>query len=396
MTPPAPENPQAPAGARPPVAHGPVHRGIVPPFLLQRIARMDDGEGVELEHAPEAARRTLGIDGPFRAERRNGEPGLPGLVRPSTRPGLQQPVAGSTPPGQPDRLIFDAKGTEDLPGERVRAEGEPDTGDLAVAQAYDGLGDTYALFWEAFGRDSIDGAGMRLDATVHFGDRYDNAFWDGARMVFGDGDGEIFRGFTGSLSIIGHELAHGVTERTANLVYQGQSGALNEHVSDVFGALVEQRLQGHTADQATWLVGAGIFTEQVRGVAIRSMRAPGTAYDDPVLGKDPQPAHMRDFVETTDDSGGVHINSGIPNRAFVVLAETLGGHAWERAGRIWYEALTGDRLTATAMFAQFAATTIAVGRELYGEGSAEADAVAAAWDAVGVAPGRLRQAMSRD
>lgn len=368
----------------------------MPPFLLRRIARLDGSEAPALDHAPEAARRTLGIDGPFREERRTGEPGAPGLVRPSTRPGLQQPVAGSTEPGQPDRRIFDAQGTEDLPGALVRSEGDEDTGDLAVTQAYEGLGDTYALFWEAFRRDSIDGAGMRLDATVHFGDRYDNAFWDGARMVFGDGDGEIFGGFTGSLSIIGHELAHGVTERTANLVYQGQSGALNEHVSDVFGALVEQRLHGHTAEEATWLIGAGIFTENVQGVAIRSMRAPGTAYDDPVLGKDPQPAHMRDYVETTDDNGGVHINSGIPNRAFVVLAEALGGFAWERAGRIWYDALTGDRLTATATFAQFAATTTAVARELFGDGSDEAEAVAAAWDAVGVAPGRLRQAMPRD
>ncbi|WP_309068862.1 M4 family metallopeptidase, partial [Microbacterium sp.] len=227
-------------------------------------------------------------------------------------------------------------------------------------------------------------------------DRYDNAFWDGARMVFGDGDGEIFRGFTGSLSIIGHELAHGVTERSANLVYQGQSGALNEHISDVFGALVEQHVQGHTAQEATWLIGDGIFTEKVQGQAIRSMRSPGTAYDDPVLGKDPQPAHMRDYVETDDDNGGVHINSGIPNRAFVVLAEALGGHAWERAGRIWYKTLTDDRITTTATFAQFAAATSVVAAELFGDDSGEARAVAEAWDAVGVSPGRVREKMRRD
>ncbi|MER7797713.1 M4 family metallopeptidase [Microbacterium sp. NPDC096154] len=381
-------------------------QGIVPPFLLSRIARLDESA---FGHAPEAARRTLGLDAPFREHRRrepegeqpggaesgHHEQSAPGLIRPSL-PSRTQTVAGSTQPGEPDRLIFDAQGLEDLPGTEVRAEGEPETGDVAVTQAYDGLGDTYALFWEAFARDSIDGAGMRLDATVHFGERYDNAFWDGARMVFGDGDGEIFRGFTGSVSIIGHELAHGVTERTANLVYQGQSGALNEHVSDVFGVLVEQRLRGDTAQEATWLVGAGIFTDQVQGEAIRSMRAPGTAYDDPLLGKDPQPAHMRDYVETTDDNGGVHINSGIPNRAFVVLAEALGRHAWERAGRIWYETLTGGRITATATFAQFATATGVVAAELFGDDSDEARAVAAAWDSVGVAPGRVREKMRRD
>lgn len=366
--------------------HGPRH-GIVPPFLLARIARSDDA----LDRAPDAARRTLGIDEPFRDQR--GAEAVPGLVRPSAHAELRQPVAGSTDPGWPDRVIFDAHGTEDLPGEQVRAEGEPATDDIAATEAYDGLGETYALFWDAFERDSIDGSGMRLDASVHFGEHYDNAFWDGARMVFGDGDGEIFRGFTGSVSIIGHELAHGVTERTANLVYQGQSGALNEHLSDVFGALVEQRMKRQTADEASWLVGEGIFMPSVQGQAIRSMRAPGTAYDDPVLGKDPQPAHMHDYVETTEDNGGVHLNSGIPNRAFVAVADALGGHAWERAGRIWFETLTGERLTATASFSQFAAATLVVAGELFGDDSAELAAVRAAWELVGVVPGRVREKM---
>jgi len=373
--------------------------GIVPPFLLGRIARLDESD---VGHAAAAARRTLGLDEPFRElrvgrQRAGGVTGRvgaaetpeegaagPGLVRPSARPELRTPVAGATRPGAPDRRVFDAQRREDLPGVLVRAEGEPETGDVAVSQAYDALGDTYALFWDAYRRDSIDAAGMRLDATVHFGDRYDNAFWDGARMVFGDGDGEIFRGFTGSVSIVGHELAHGVTERTANLVYQDQSGALNEHVSDVFGALVEQRTLGQTADEATWLVGAGIFTPRVRGVALRSMRAPGTAYDDVVLGRDPQPAHMRDYVETREDNGGVHINSGIPNRAFVAVADALGGHAWERAGRIWYDTLTTGRIPATATFAQFAAATRAVAAERHGTGSAEERAVADGWALVGV------------
>ncbi|MEL5990529.1 M4 family metallopeptidase [Microbacterium phosphatis] len=369
--------------------HGP-RLGIVPPFLLARIAGSDGS----LDRAPDAARRTLGIDEPFRSER--GASSTPGLVRPAVRAELREPVTGSTDPGWPDRLIFDARGTEDLPGAQVRAEGEPETPDPAVTDAYDGLGETYALFWDAFERDSIDGSGMRLDASVHFGQHYDNAFWDGARMVFGDGDGEIFRGFTGSISIIGHELAHGVTERTANLVYQGQSGALNEHLSDVFGALVEQRVRRQRADQASWLIGEGIFRPQVKGEAIRSMRDPGTAYDDPVLGRDPQPAHMREYVETQDDNGGVHINSGIPNRAFVAVAEALGGHAWERAGRVWFETLAGERLTATATFAQFSAATVVVAGELFGGDSEEVAAVRAAWDLVGVAPGRVRDKMLRE
>ena len=151
---------------------------------------------------------------------------------------------------------------------------------------------------------------------MHYGRDYDNAFWNGERMVFGDGDGEVFQGFTGSLDVIAHELAHGVVEDEGELLYRGQSGALNESISDVFGVLAEQHREGQTADQANWLIGEGMFTDAVQGRALRSLAAPGTAYDDDVLGKDPQPAHMRDFVPTREDNGGVHINSGIPNHAF--------------------------------------------------------------------------------
>ena len=167
-------------------------------------------------------------------------------------------------------------------------------------------------------------------------------------MVFGDGDGEVFTGFTRSLSVIAHELAHGVIDAEGGLDYRGQSGALNESFADVIGALAEQHLRGQTAAEASWLIGEGIFTAAVQGRALRSLAAPGTAYDDDVLGRDPQPAHMRDFVVTDDDNGGVHINSGIPNRAFHLVALTLGGFAWERAGRIWYRTLAARELPTDA------------------------------------------------
>jgi Zn-dependent metalloprotease len=218
---------------------------------------------------------------------------------------------------------------------------------------------------------------------VHYGHLYDNAFWDGERMVFGDGDGEVFGRFTRSLSVIGHELSHGVTQFASGLVYRGQSGALNESISDVFGALVEQYAAGQTSDQATWLIGAGLFTPEVQGEALRSMRHPGTAYDDDVLGRDPQPAHFDDYIQTDEDDGGVHLNSGIPNRAFVLVADALGGHAWERAGRIWYDAMT-TRLPADVDFAGFALATAHAASARYGEVSAELDAVRAGWHGVGV------------
>ena len=157
------------------------------------------------------------------------------------------------------RLISDAQGGTRLPGTSVRGEGDPDTGDVAVTEAYDGLGDTWALYAEAFERNSLDARGLPLRASVHYGRDYDNAFWDGTQMVFGDGDGKIFGRFTASLDVIGHELAHGVTEHTAGLMYQGQPGALNESMSDVFGSLVKQRKLGHSADAADWLIGAELL-----------------------------------------------------------------------------------------------------------------------------------------
>jgi hypothetical protein len=225
---------------------------------------------------------------------------------------------------------------------------------------------------------------MPLLATVHYGERYDNAFWDGRQMVFGDGDGIIFDRFTKALDVIGHELAHGVTEHTAGLLYRGQPGALNESISDVFGVLVKQHALGQTAAEADWLVGAELLLPGVQGRALRDMHHPGTAFDDPNLGTDPQPAHMDDYVVTESDFGGVHINSGIANRAFVLAALAIGGHAWEDAGGIWHAVLTGDGIRADCDFATFAELTIASATERHGYGSVQHSAVQSAWQEVGV------------
>ena len=167
-------------------------------------------------------------------------------------------------------------------------------------------------------------------------------------MVFGDGDAEIFQDFTRSPDVIGHELTHGVTENTANLPYHFQSGALNESISDVFGSMVKQYINKQTADQADWLIGEGLFHPGVGATALRSMKAPGTAYKNTVIGSDRQPAHMDQYADLPDtddgDYGGVHINSGIPNKAFYLAAVGMGGSSWEVAGQIWYASLTDPTL----------------------------------------------------
>jgi Zn-dependent metalloprotease len=200
-------------------------------------------------------------------------------------------------------------------------------------------------------------------------------------MVFGDGDGQLFNRFTISLDVIGHELTHGVTEDEAKLMYFFQSGALNESISDVFGSLVKQYTLNQKAADADWLIGEGLLTRKVQGVALRSMKNPGTAYNDPVLGKDPQPAQMKDFVHTYEDNGGVHINSGIPNRAFCQAALNLGGFAWEKAGRIWYDALRDGTVRPNTGFLRFARVTV---KHAAAMGKTEAKAVQDAWATVGV------------
>ena len=352
---------------------------IVPPYMLEAMAASD--EPAVAAHAREALRH----DEELRSSRHTPT-ARPTTRRAPRRDDVTAPGAEGAHGAGPHRTISDAEGALTTPGTTVRAEGEAATGDVAVTEAYDGLGSTWEMWSTAYGRDSLDGKGMPLLATVHYGRNYDNAFWDGSQMVFGDGDGVIFERFTQSLDVIGHELAHGVTEHTAGLLYQGQSGALNESISDVFGVLVKQKALGQSAAQADWLVGADLLNPSVQGRALRDMRNPGTAYDDPRLGADPQPAHMDDYVDTRDDNGGVHINSGIPNRAFVLAADAIGGNAWEGTGSIWYAVVSGDGIKADCDFATFAALTVAAAGSAHGDGSAEQTAVRSAWEQVGVLP----------
>ena len=340
---------------------------FVPPYLLDRLAAHAD--------APVSARaaNTLMIDREHRGLREFLAPKV------SSAPAPQYARRGS-----PERKIHDAGNTTQLPGKLIRTEGQAAIKDVAADEAYDALGATWRLYHDIYERDSIDGAGMPLTGSVHYGKDYDNAFWNGTQMVFGDGDGEVFNRFTIAVDIIGHELTHGVIDHESGLVYQGQSGALNESICDVFGALVKQHVLKQTAQQADWLVGAGLFKETVKARALRSMAEPGTAYDDPVLGKDPQPAHMKDIVVTRQDNGGVHINSGIPNRAFYLAATAIEGPAWETAGRIWYDTVRDRRLKQDADFAAFAELTVSVAARRFSPGSAAHKAVVAAWNTVGV------------
>jgi Zn-dependent metalloprotease len=338
---------------------------VTPPYILRRLVDSDDAQ------IREAALSTLLATAQLRGERE---------LRSSFTGIGAAPVDGR-------RSIFDCANTTFLARAKLaRSESDAAVTDESVNRAYDGFGIIRDFYRDVFGRNSIDDRGMRLHGYVHRGVRYNNAFWDGQEMVFGDGDGLVFTDFTGSLDVIGHEMAHGVTEYTAALEYHGQSGALNESMSDAFGSMIKQWHLRQTSADADWLIGPDVFTPAIEADALRSMKAPGTAYENKDFGKDPQPGHMDKYVELPDtdegDNGGVHINSGIPNKAVFLVATKIGGYSWEAPGHIWYEALRASH--AQTVFQDFADTSYHKAGELYGEGGTQQQAVLEAWSEVGI------------
>ncbi|MCW2971962.1 MAG: peptidase [Thermoleophilia bacterium] len=274
----------------------------------------------------------------------------------------------------------------------TRISGDAATGDQVLDTAQDNVLTGLKFFRDVLGRDSIDGAHNGVHVSAHDETIPLNAAWTGESMIFSDGGGadlvgaDIFKPFANALDVTVHEMAHGITDHSAALVYEDQSGALNESMSDVFGEAAEQWHEHPEtfgtvagAKQGDWLIGEDISTPAF-GKAMRDFAHPGTAYDNEFAGVDPQPGHMRDFVDTLEDAGGVHINSGIPNRAAYEVAQQLGT---EKLAKVWYDALT-TRLHAGADFSDAATATIASAKALYDDTAGQA--VSDAWASVGVLP----------
>lgn len=291
------------------------------------------------------------------------KPGPQGQGPGQNGPGLQPlansavAVAGLTipAPGTHARLIYDDQNQWNFDVVDVRNEGDPAVAQQNANLAYDALGATLEFYRNVLGWNSIDNLGLNLVANVNYRVKFDNAFWDGTRMVFGNGDNMIFQDFTGDIDVPGHELTHGVTQYTAGLQYTDQPGALNEATSDIFGACVDARVKGQDAGEFNWLIGEDIMAPGLYGEALRSMAYPGTAYDNPTLGTDPQPATMVGYVT----GGDPHLNSGIINRWFYLMAMDLGMDA---AAKIWFATL--QNLWPTAQFADAATVAAAQARIL--------------------------------
>jgi Zn-dependent metalloprotease len=277
-----------------------------------------------------------------------------------------------------------AAGSWRLPGAPVRsadahAWDEEGPGAGAAVDAHANAAVVHDFLAEALGRDSWDGEGGRLTVVAHFGDRLDNAFWDGRRAVFGDGDGETSLPFGAALDIVAHEIFHGVIESEVALVYEGQPGAISESLADVFGSLVEQH-----AGAGDWIVGGEVIQPPLRDLA-RPARSDS-------------PSHMSEYVELApvpdEDMGGVHLNSTIPSHAAVLLADggvhvvsgvRVPGVGREAMRRIWWRALT-IYLAPRSGFRDLARATRASAEDLFGAGSREAEAARFAWAAVGIRP----------
>ncbi|KPM42552.1 hypothetical protein AK830_g3992 [Neonectria ditissima] len=350
------------------------HQQIVPPDMLRNLSQSEE---VDESHRARAKRDLEHLESLMgQKEAQSSTQGISGVSKDAKKTA-------------PSRVVYDAKNTSsetDLPGKKVRSEGDEKVKDKAVNDAYDNVGTVLGFYKKRFNWHSIDNKNVDVISSVHFGQDYENAFWDSERMqmVFGDG-GEFLNNFTGCIDVIGHELTHAVTEHTSPLDYNAQAGALNEHVSDVFGIMVKQQVQNEKSNVADWLIGEDCILPGVKGVALRSMKAPGTAYDDPRFGKDPQPANMKDYKVMVEDNGGVHVYSGIPNRAFYLASVAFGGFSWEKAGKIWWESMKSGKIAPKCQFRQFADVTVETAEELFGKDAAKI--VRKAWTDVGVTKG---------
>jgi thermolysin len=250
----------------------------------------------------------------------------------------------------------------------------------AAVDAHTYAGVVFDYYKKVHARNAIDGAGTPMLSTAHFGQAYENAFWDGTGMSYGDG-GSLFKPLSAGLDVVAHEFTHGVTESTSALVYQGQSGALNESVSDIFGVFIEHSLKPD--DTKNWLMGESIAKTST---GLRDFKAPANGQ---------QPANMKSYVNTQQDNGGVHINSGIPNNAAFLM--TMGGTnptsgtvvkfgiGWEKSEKVWYRANTKYFLS-TTNFAQAAQAVMQSAKDLALTDN-ELNIVDCAWKATGVVQG---------
>jgi Zn-dependent metalloprotease len=335
----------------------PQPQGIIPPIVLEKIE-----QNARTIEARNAARRTLAITKQLEEKRKQAV----------------EPQQGE------DREIYDSKNTSGA-GEKVRLEDAPDTDDETVNALYDDTGRWFDVLIRRFARRSYDGVGATMRVIAHFEDKFDNAYWDGTGIWVGDGF--YFKPFYLAQTVTLHEWTHALTEKTIALVYSRQPGALNEAISDCWAAAIEQFYRGQTAPQADWLIGRELFGGSVQGRALRDMATLEPAYDDPIIGKDPQTKHMRDYYSGSQDNYGVHINSGIPNRAFALASIHRGGMTVDTLLPVLADVMLRGLVGSNANFQEFATAMRRAAVDRFGVDDPTVAAVEYGWAEVGITIG---------
>jgi Zn-dependent metalloprotease len=276
----------------------------------------------------------------------------------------------------PPSTVYDCKQGTSQPGVPVPNPGT--SADGTVKRAYNEAEAVAKFYWDLFGRDSIDAHHMTLVSSVHYSKKFNNAFWDGTHMTYGDGDGQVFIDFTLGNDVIGHELTHGVTQYSAAFSYSNEAGGLNESMSDVFGSMFRQWQANQDVNAADWLIGYDIMgpVAKSRGyTCLRDMSNPAAAH---CLA--PQPTHFNQYHAGMDP----HYSSGIPNFAFYKAAKAVGGHSWDKVGKIWYKALTGYAPAPNMLMSKFANRTRTLSKSMFPNDASVQNAVNNAWTAVGL------------
>ena len=279
---------------------------IVPPEILKELAK----------RGSQASKKTL--NDTFRVQEKRNHI-------------LNQLLVEKIAVGNGDRFIYDSMNQNVQRLNLILAEGDPASNDQTANSAYQLSGYVRDYYRQTFNLNSINGQGMSIISNIHFQQSYNNAFWDGDEMTYGDGDLVEFKNFASAMDVVAHELTHGITQFTANLEYYSQAGALNEHFSDAFGTIIKQKYLNQDMQSADWLIGDQVVTEKFPGKALRSMKEPGTANE-----YDTQPAHMDHYYSGPGDNQGVHQNSGIPNKAFYLACQGIG---IDDCAKIWYQTL---------------------------------------------------------
>jgi Zn-dependent metalloprotease len=276
----------------------------------------------------------------------------------------------------PSVTVFNCNHSQTLPGAQVLNPGT--SPDATVKGAFGETTLVGAFYTNVFGRNSIDGAGMTMISSVHYGVNYNNAFWNGLQMTYGDGDGSIFVDFTKADDVIAHELTHGVTQHSLQLNYSDEAGGLNESLSDCFGSMFRQWSANQNVSQADWLIGKDIMGPaaiQKGFTCLRDMANPAAKH---CLA--PQPTKYSQIKPGMDP----HESSGPPNLAFFTAAKTLGGNSWDKIGHVWYKAMTGFGPTPNMKMKAFANRTRAVASQLNPGSPTVFNAVDAGWKKVGL------------